>query len=517
MSAYRLHTIFLVAMLFATFVGHQPLFAQSFTFFADQTVGIGTAEVRIEVVNPAETTGDSYRVTFSQQGNQFFYSIENKTTQSPVVNNLPIEQPSQLFDGIMVFVQLPTGSEIRDIVEVEYGGNPVDPAVHVFRPGDLQGEGGNNSTAEYTFVGGGGSGDFSRMARAQHHMNSFDYEIRFDGNPDGRNKMIHLFTGEGTTDVPFSVWNIGIATPDDATDDRQVIAVGFDDSGNPAVYDGGVQPSDGGSGTMFDRIYIYEINQDAGGDINGDGTVDYDDVLQDITNNGGDISFSLSSAPYLGLEVLARFCLVALNGDANYLPPVGTTIRITSTKDLTDSDVYEFATPTFGLYTETVNMHFGNVRVGEQYTLPLTLINSSSAEIVVSDITPDHSDFQAAATSLTLAAGESAAVDIIFSPSDSGSVTGTLAIGSNDQFFPTYNITMSGEGLPVREGAINILGRVDIPAGSISDVWGYFDEESQREYALVGGQGAVGVTIVDVTDPARGKIVAQIQVCPDLT
>jgi len=62
---------------------------------------------------------------------------------------------------------------------------------------------------------------------------------------------------------------------------------------------------------------------------------------------------------------------------------------------------------------------------------------------------------------------------------------------------------------------IQILGHVEIPGGgSSTDVWGYFDEVNQREYALVGGLGTIGLTIVDVTEPVSAQIVAQLSGVP---
>lgn len=71
-----------------------------------------------------------------------------------------------------------------------------------------------------------------------------------------------------------------------------------------------------------------------------------------------------------------------------------------------------------------------------------------------------------------------------------------------------------GETLQGQAGIIKLRGQVDIPGGVSSDIWGYFDEVNQREYALVGGLGTIGFSIVDVTDPASAQIVAQVDSVP---
>lgn len=492
----------------------RELLAQDFTFVAQQTIGVGTADVQIEVLDPAETTGDTYRVTFAVQNDAVSYAIENLTTQTSVVDALPIDEPSPVFDGVRVSIDIPP-PQIRSILEVMYGNTIVDPPVHVFRPGDREAAGGNNSTDEYTFVGGGGAGGLDRIARSEGNTNFNDYELRSDGNPEGRNKFIYAFRGAGTINVPFSLWNIGRATPDDPSDDHQVIAIGFDDSGNSAAYDGGAPPADGGAGTMFDRIYAYELAERSGADINGDGQVDYDDVLQDIANNGGDISQQFFGRPYVGPEVFARFSMVSLAGDVEFIPPAGTTIRIVTSKPISQEDVYEFATPEFGLFSPVATMSFGNVRLGESFTLPLVLVNASGGVITISNIAADSPDFSVATTSLALADGDTEQVELTFTPAFVGLVEGTLTISSDDAFFPEFRLAVTGEGLPMTEGIINVVGHIAIPPeGSVSDIWGYFDAAAGREYALVGGLGDVGFTMVEVTEPARPRIVSQVTGVP---
>ncbi len=505
----------IAGVLLFLFFAAGALYGQQFEFLATQVAGSGSSDVEVEVVDPSATTGDDYRVTFSLSGDDLLYSVENTSTQTVVAQDIAVGTTSPVFEGITVTVVLPTSSQYRDFIEVAYGGVAVDPAVHIFRPGDSQGRGGNNSNGEYTFVGGGGLGGLSRISRNEANTNFFDYEIRFEGTQGGNNKMVHAFTAEGTNDVPFSVWNIGKNTPDDTSDDYQVLAIGFDDSNNPTVFDGGAAPSDGGSGTMFDRIYIYEINT-AGGtaaDINGDGSVDYADFLQDVTNSGGNVSSGFFGKAYVGNEVLARFSMVALNNVSTYLPADGTTIRITTSKPPQADDVFEFSTEEFGLFASPAELNFGNLQLGMQLTLQLDLVNASASTISITSISDNSSEISLSANPASIAAGDTATIDVTYEPTFIGAVNATLTIASDDAFYPSYVMDLRGEGLPQTTGIINILGRLDIPNIGVTDIWGYYDEVNDREYAVLGGASG-GISIVDVTDPARPELMSQVTGVP---
>jgi choice-of-anchor B domain-containing protein len=516
-KSLSLMTIFLLWAL----VAH----AQNFTFFAEQATGIGGGNVQIEIVNPAATTGDSYRVFITENAGGLFFSVENVTTQTIPANQLPAGSTSPEFEGIKVTVP-EDAPQYKDIIEVRYGNTLVDPPVHVFRPGDLRGRGGNNSTNEYTFVGGAGDGGYGQISRGGSNealAAPYDYELRFDGNPSGKNVFVHAFRGgEGTYfNAPFSLWNGGIGTPNDPSDDYQIIAVGFDDSGNPAIYDGGAPPSDGGNGTMFDRIYFYDLNRNAGaaGDINNDGVIDYDDFLQDLQNHGGDLSSVLRSRPYVRGEVIGRFCLVSLNGDPSYLPPVGTTIRITTTKPLSEADSYTFITPEFGMFSTPTAIAFGKVAADRPATKPVKIFNSHHGDIMIDDISTANPAFRVSPTRLALAPGDSALIAVSFAPTRLGVFEDTLTISGNDPFFPRYKIPLSGHGLPPATGAISLLGQIDVPGPETTDVWGYLDPNTGKEYALVGygiftNPPNAGLFIVDVTNPSNPVAVANVNTVP---
>lgn len=495
--------------------------AQDFVFFADHDAGNGSADVRVEIIEPSRLTGDTYRIFFNKMDEVLTYTVENNSRQQIVLQNIPFGAATPVFDGLQVTVTA-TEPRIESIVEVKYGGAVIDPPVHVFRPGDFFGRGGNNSSNEYTIVGGGGTGDYARISRFVDQAVPYDYEMRFDGDPQGKNVLVYAFTGEGTLfNVPFSLWNIGIGTPDDPSDDYQIVAVGFDDSRNPGVYDGGAAPSDGGPGTMFDRVYFFDLATEGGSeaDINRDGKIDYEDFLADIRNSGGDVSNKLRTQPYIRAEAISRIALVALNGNPNYRPPDGTVIRFTTSKPPTEQDVYSFKAPQFGLTSSTTLLDFGAVSAGKTFSLPLRFQNLHTATVAVNQITVSPQPFSVSETAFALAPGDTHSIAVSFAPQVPGTFEGTLTVFSDDPFYPSYRVKLTGRAFLQTGGAITLLGQHDVHSRQTADVWGYVDTETGREYAVVGwgyfaNPPGSGVMLFDVTDPSRPVKTSEINNMP---
>jgi len=69
------------------------------------------------------------------------------------------------------------------------------------------------------------------------------------------------------------------------------------------------------------------------------------------------------------------------------------------------------------------------------------------------------------------------------------------------------------------QGSISLLGHLSFPGKVVTDVWGYVDTNSGKEYALVGyGVFAdppnAGLLIVDVSDPTMPNLVADLNTVP---
>jgi hypothetical protein len=91
------------------------------------------------------------------------------------------------------------------------------------------------------------------------------------------------------------------------------------------------------------------------------------------------------------------------------------------------------------------SISFGVVDVGNNQSTPATMTNSGGSSLTVSKMTPTGAGFSVSGLSLpvTLAAGQSQAFTVIFTPASSGTVTGNLAI-ANSGITSTVNVALSG-------------------------------------------------------------------------
>jgi len=99
--------------------------------------------------------------------------------------------------------------------------------------------------------------------------------------------------------------------------------------------------------------------------------------------------------------------------------------------------------PAIVLSDDTID--FGTVFAGTSATESLTISNEGVAILEVTSLTSNNAVFEVNGDGFTLLPGASMTVPITFTPDDSGSFDGTLAIANNDQ---DVNVTLVGEGSP---------------------------------------------------------------------
>lgn len=94
---------------------------------------------------------------------------------------------------------------------------------------------------------------------------------------------------------------------------------------------------------------------------------------------------------------------------------------------------------------------FGNVRIGMISTLQAAITNTGNATLTVSSLTTSGTaEFaltNAPALPFNVPAAGSTVVTVRYAPTNLGSDSGTLAIGSNDSAHPTLNVALSGTGI----------------------------------------------------------------------
>jgi hypothetical protein len=105
-------------------------------------------------------------------------------------------------------------------------------------------------------------------------------------------------------------------------------------------------------------------------------------------------------------------------------------------------------TPTRTLALSTSSLNFGNENVGGSSILGVTLTNTGISSITVSQASASGSGFSvlSGVGGATIAAGQTAVLQVDFAPRASGSVTGTVTVTSNASNSPV-SLRVSGTGV----------------------------------------------------------------------
>ena len=170
------------------------------------------------VVDPSKVTGHDYKIEFFEDAEGgIFWQLNNVTLGTTALDSQYYQSSDSadtnypIADGIQWKVLGPPPT-IKEIVEVSWAGTPVDPPDGVWHS--------LNSTADYYISAGGGLGTIDRLERYATYAVPRDFEMRFT---DGPNWAVQGFTTGKVMSVPFELWDIGISTPDDPSDDIRMI------------------------------------------------------------------------------------------------------------------------------------------------------------------------------------------------------------------------------------------------------------------------------------------------------
>ncbi|MCA9733590.1 T9SS type A sorting domain-containing protein [candidate division KSB1 bacterium] len=315
--------------------------------------GVSNGEVQVIVVDPTQITGHNYTVTFRIDTT----AVDLSDPEHPVYETQDVwdltdvtagqvklsgqtnqtgDESYLIADGMMVKVfgapqdwqRMANGDPA--IIEVANENGPLAEA-----DWDVNGTPfmGNNvwhslnaaGYADRYFVSTT-SADESDMRFTASILVPFDWEIRFT---EGGSVGYWGYSSGNTGFVPFELWNVGMATFDDASDDYRCIPWMYEAGGTADAY----TPDHGEDGAFgypaFDRIYWR---------VPAEGST-YEDFAA-AANAGEDFTV------HIGGEVLGR--LLICDFDENGQPPVpGTVIRIHSTKPNTPTDKFAFSTAGF--------------------------------------------------------------------------------------------------------------------------------------------------------------------------
>lgn len=178
----------------------------------------------------------------------------------------------------------------------------------------------------------------------------------------------------------------------------------------------------------------------------GDVTVGSSSTMPVVVTDDGSANVTVSSATVSG----AGFSVTASSNAP--LSPKGTvtyTVKfdpsaagasqgtLTINSDATNSSLSigvsgtGVAPPSSKLTTPTTSLAFGNVTVGTPVTKTVTLTDSGTASVAISNVAATGTGFSATASGTSVNPNKTVSVSVTFNPSKAGAVQGTLSVSSN--------------------------------------------------------------------------------------
>jgi hypothetical protein len=335
------------------------------------------------VVDPTHNTGDTYEVRFDTTGGLIIASLWD-TDKSRQVCTAMIDDPTQdvvmMGDGIRVVIEGGASGFTQFEVVANAGGPliPSDQGCFAFSANgfpllynDRYPNGADGPTTGVQQTNGsnwgihtgattGNDGTFNyftaRVTQTGERwsvIDSYDYEIRFTGGGAvgfEPSAFTSGSTGGTRIAVPFELWNIGIGTPNDASDDFRLFPYLLDSNGDGMFNLSPIDhPVSGGDNDPETDWFYWVLPSDR-----SPGQAGYDAIASEVsTNPSGHEYLGLLTA---GTEVMRRMVLVNWNGGsvsdpafpANVnqpMPEQGTVFRITTAKPPTPDNVFRFSVP----------------------------------------------------------------------------------------------------------------------------------------------------------------------------
>jgi Domain of unknown function (DUF4082)/Domain of unknown function (DUF4091)/Abnormal spindle-like microcephaly-assoc'd, ASPM-SPD-2-Hydin/Immunoglobulin I-set domain len=152
---------------------------------------------------------------------------------------------------------------------------------------------------------------------------------------------------------------------------------------------------------------------------------------------------------------------------------------------------------TLVLNASPASLSFGSIDTGATSTLGVTLTNSGNSSVTISSVSTSGPGFSASnmSSGTILAPGQTAALNVTFAPTSTGSLTGGVTVASNATNSPA-TISMTGTGVQSNLStwvapSLNRVGQTDVP-GTLSSI------------VLSGARGETVDTQVVVQGPAGG-------------
>ncbi len=145
------------------------------------------------------------------------------------------------------------------------------------------------------------------------------------------------------------------------------------------------------------------------------------------------------------------------------------------------------------------SFNFGSVNVGSVASQPISVTNSGTASVTLSNVSISGPGFNASGASGTiLSPGQSTTLNVTFTPASTGSVTGSVTIPSNAANSPA-SIGLSGTGAQPPAQSYSVMLAWD--PGASSGVAGYyvFRSSAGGQYTQLTTSLVTATTYTDTT------------------
>jgi len=322
--------------------------------------GSGDVEINAIVTNPSQLTGHEYQISFEEIDDTLYWDLTDLNNNNILLNQIPVIFTHHYLRNYIELNKIPIdGFEIQavesegfkkdgdGIIEVAYGGHKLTEEEYDM-PGapyggnkvwhSLNSEGANGDNDRY-YLSASGFGSISRILRYINFAQPRDFELRFTENGG---LGIYAFGDNKITHVPFELWDIGINTPNDTSDDVRMIPFLLSQNDSTKAEWGWANGSDNYWGFPASDI-IYWMDPE--------GSKGYDNFVDVCTQSGGagaiyNPTFDNSTNGYwtnFGYYPIGRLTICDYDKDGNP-PPPGTTIRFLTNKPITSKDKFTFKT-----------------------------------------------------------------------------------------------------------------------------------------------------------------------------
>ncbi len=315
---------------------------QGDTLSVEQVSGTSDGVITPIVVDPTAVSGDTYTVLFdTTDTGDVVWHLLNETSGDTLYRNQSNQSNDSdypIVDGVIVKVSGPPPG-FNNISEVAWGGDPVDPPDAVWH--------GLNSTADYFVSAGGGSGDMDRLTRYIEYAAPRDFEMRFT---EAGGYGVYAFEDDKIATTPFELWDIGVSTPDDPSDDKRMIPFLNSEAGTSDSWGYATGSSYYFSGyPISDWVYWMDPF------VMDPGSGSYDNFeAAAIAAGGAGAQYPYDGgSPHWGYFVnlyggfvypIGRMVLGDFAADGTP-PPAGTTIRLVTNKPNGYGDSFQFTSP----------------------------------------------------------------------------------------------------------------------------------------------------------------------------